>query len=57
MSEFKPIKNEKTVISIRLDVDTLKNIDELANKTDISRNTLIVQCIEFALKNMSKCKN
>ncbi len=28
MNEFKPVKQEKTVISIRLDVDMLKNIDE-----------------------------
>ncbi len=30
MSEFKPIKQEKTVISIRLDVDMLKTIDEIS---------------------------
>lgn len=51
MVTFKPIKQEKTVISIRLDVDMLKNIDDLAQKTDISRNEIIVQCIDFALKN------
>lgn len=51
MNVFKPIKQEKTVISIRLDVDMLKNIDNLAQKTDISRNEIIVQCIDFALKN------
>lgn len=51
MTIFKPIKQEKTVISIRLDVDMLKIIDELAQKTDISRNEIIVQCIDFALKN------
>lgn len=52
MSEFKPIKQEKTVISIRLDVDTLKNIDELSNNIDISRNEFIIQCIDYALKNL-----
>ncbi len=51
MSEFKPVKQEKTIISIRLDVDLLKKIDELAYKTDISRNELIIQCIDFAIKN------
>ena len=50
MKEFKPIKQEKTVISIRLDVDMLKAIDEISNNTDISRNELIVQCINYALK-------
>lgn len=52
MREFKPIKQEKTVISIRIDVDTLKTIDNLSNKTEISRNELIVQCIDYALKNL-----
>lgn len=54
MEKFKPVKQEKTVISIRLDVDTLKNIDEISQETDISRNELIVQCINFALKNFKK---
>ena len=53
-NEFKPVKQEKTVISIRLDVDMLKNIDELSAKSDISRNELIVQCIDFALKHLSQ---
>lgn len=52
MEEFKPIKTEKTVISIRLDVNILKNIDEISAKTDISRNEFIIQCIEYAIKNM-----
>ena len=52
MSNFKPTKPEKTLISIRLDSDTLKTVDEIAVKTDISRNEFIVQCIDYALKNM-----
>ena len=51
MSDFVPIKQEKTVISIRLDVELLKKVDELAGKTDISRNEIIVQCIDYAIKN------
>lgn len=54
MNEFKPIKQEKTVISIRLDVDMLKTIDELSNNTDISRNEFIVQCIDYAIKHLNK---
>ncbi len=58
MSEFKPIKvgskSEKVVISIRLDIEKLEQIDSIANQTDISRNELIVQCIDFAIQNMSK---
>ena len=52
MNEFKPIKQEKTVISIRLDV--LKKVDELSVQTDISRNEFIVQCIDYALKNLKQ---
>ena len=54
MNEFKPIKQEKTVISIRLDVDMLRKIDELSVQTDISRNEFIVQCIDYALKNLKQ---
>ena len=54
MNEFKPIKYEKTVISIRLDVDMLKKVDELSVQTDISRNEFIVQCIDYALKNLKQ---
>lgn len=54
MKEFKPIKQEKTVISIRLDVDMLKKVDELSARTDISRNEFIVQCIDYALKNLKQ---
>jgi predicted HicB family RNase H-like nuclease len=55
MDGFKPIKNEKSVISIRIDREMLCIIDMLANETDISRNEMIIQCIDYALKN-SKIK-
>ncbi len=54
MKEFKPIKQEKSVISIRIDSDLLNTIDANATKTDISRNEFIVQCIEYALNNLDK---
>ncbi len=53
MSEFKPFKQEKSVISIRIDNDMLKIIDEQSAKTDISRNEFIVQCINFAIQNLN----
>lgn len=52
MSDFKPKKTEKDVISIRINTDLLEEIDKTANNIDISRNELIVQCIEYALGNM-----
>ena len=54
MKDFKPTKQEKTVISIRLDIDRLAIIDREAGKVDISRNEFIVQCIDYALNNMNK---
>lgn len=51
MDGFKPIKNEKVVTSIRLDKEMLDTIDLIASETDISRNEMIIQCIDYALKN------
>lgn len=54
MEKFKPTKtsNEKIVISIRIDIETLNKVDNEANRIDISRNELINQCIDFALENL-----
>ena len=41
MSKFKPIKNEKFVISIRIDSEMLSIIDDIARRTNISRNEII----------------
>jgi uncharacterized protein (DUF1778 family) len=54
MNEFKPVKNEKIVTSIRIEVEKLELIDKLATKSDISRNEFIMQCIDFALKHLSE---
>ena len=54
MNVFKPAKQEKVVISIRIGSDTLKSVDENSAKFDISRNEFIVQCIEYALKHLDK---
>jgi metal-responsive CopG/Arc/MetJ family transcriptional regulator len=56
MSEFYPTKTEKTVISVRIPIDTLKRIDEISANIDISRNEYILQCIDFATKNYGKDK-
>ncbi len=56
MNTFQPSKrivnNEKLVVSIRMDVNRINQIDEIASKIDISRNELINQCIEYALNNI-----
>lgn len=57
MNNFKPIKQEKDVISIRIDSKLLEKVDIIAGNTDISRNELIVQCIEYAINNMNLYTN
>ena len=54
VKKFKPTKSEKTVISIRIDNDLLNLVDKMATKTNISRNELIIQCIDYALDNTKK---
>jgi len=54
MNDFKPVKQEKTVISIRIDTNLLKTIDKNSVAADISRNEFIVQCIEYAMANMDE---
>lgn len=49
-----PRKSEKDVISIRLSLDLLSEVDRRAAEFDISRNELINQCIRFALSHMSE---
>lgn len=52
MEKFLPKKTEKEVISIRLPVDMLSEIDRTAAIFDLSRNEFINQCIGFALRHM-----
>lgn len=53
MKDFVPRRTEKEVISIRIDSDTLKVIDAAAERSKISRNEFINQCIQFALSHLS----
>ena len=52
MAKFIVKKPEKEVISMRISADTLKLLDDMAAKSDISRNELINQMIVFALEHM-----
>ena len=52
MAKFIVRKPEKEVISMRISADTLKLLDDMAAKSDISRNELINQMIVFALEHM-----
>lgn len=50
--KFVARKPEKEVISMRISVDTLKEVDDKAAAVGISRNELINQMIAYALANM-----
>ena len=52
MRYFIPKKPDKEVISIRIDSETLQEIDMESANIGISRNEFINQCIEFALEHM-----
>lgn len=51
--KFTPRKGEKEVISFRIQKDLLAEIDQLANDNSLSRNEFMVQCLEFAIANIS----
>lgn len=57
MSKFVAHKPEKEVISMRISVDTLKEVDRKAAAVGISRNELINQMIAYALANMEDTMN
>lgn len=48
----KPLTNDKIIISLRMNIDKLEQIDTIAGESDISRNELINQCIRYALDNL-----
>ncbi len=52
MAKFIIKKPEKEVISLRIDSELLKNIDEKSAAVGISRNELINQMIRFAFSSM-----
>lgn len=56
MERFLPRKPEKEVISMRLSLELLAELDRRAAEFDISRNELINQCIKFALAHMDQAE-
>ena len=57
MPKFVARKPEKEVISIRISVDTLEEVDRKAAAVGISRNELMNQMIAYALANMDDIPN
>lgn len=52
--KFVPRRGDKEVISFRIPKDLLNEIDKLANNNALSRNEFMVQCLEFAIDNISE---
>lgn len=48
----KKYKGESSVVSLRLPVDLVKDIDAVAEKTSRTRNEIIALSLEFALENL-----
>ena len=57
MAGFIPRNYTKQQVTVRIDENTLKRVDELAAQLKISRSDLVNQCIEYALKQMETDKN
>jgi metal-responsive CopG/Arc/MetJ family transcriptional regulator len=53
---FIPKNQNKTVISIRINNTMIKQIEELAAESNVSRNELIRQLLEFSLERTSENK-
>lgn len=50
---FVPKNGEKEVISVRIPKVLLEKLDKIAVENSLSRNELLMQCVEFALENSS----
>ena len=50
---FVPKNGEKEVISVRIPKVLLEKLDKIAVENSLSRNELLMQCVEFALDNSS----
>lgn len=56
MAEFRPVKVEKEIISVRLPISLIHEIEQRAAAVGISRNEFINQCILFAMDHMEESK-
>ena len=45
-------KGETSVVSTRLPVEMIKNLDSIAETTGRNRNEIIMLCLEYAIDNL-----
>ena len=50
--EQKKYKGESSVVSARLPIDVIKDVDRIAKETGRTRNEILILCLEFALENI-----
>lgn len=48
----KKYHGDTSVVSARLPIDMIKDIDRVAEQTGRNRNEIIMMCLEFALDNL-----
>ena len=49
----KKYKGETTVLSIRLPVEMVKELNKIAESTGRNRNELVSLCLEYAIRNLT----
>lgn len=51
---FKIKKNEMVNKTFRIPIDLLQQLQTVAQNKEVSLNNLVIQCCEYALKNLEK---
>lgn len=54
MDNFIPKLYKKDPVTIRIDIEKLARIDELARQYNTNRSEFINRCIDFAIENMEQ---
>lgn len=49
---LKKYKGESIVVSTRMPIELVKELDNVANETGRTRNEIVIMCLEFALNNI-----
>lgn len=51
--QSKKYKGDSSVVSIRMPIELIRNIDKVAEETGRTRNEIILLCLEFATENIT----
>ncbi len=54
MDNFMPKPYKKDPVTIRIDIEKLARIDELARQYNTNRSEFINRCIDFAMENIEQ---